>query len=322
MYAEVGKKLRDDDVGIIKEIAGINENDSKLVIQNKIHDLSEQKFDNGDNILHIVARKGFEKISKYLLDNGIDPAPLNDKNETPYDVAKDNVKNFFAEPAAYKRIFEVIAGSQGNELFTISYWKNEISGFNVDKEINNTNLLCFACEKGNVVAVNALIEEDADVNKKIGNFTPLYFAVIGGNAQVVKKLVSSGASLDTKINDANILAHACEKGNLEMVKALVEEGGMDVNERNDIGANALYYAALGGKEDIVKYLVEKGAHVNRPNDLGENEKFYPPLVRAVASKHTNVVNFLLKDGKANVREQSPLGDSAKSLVKSGKNIKI
>lgn len=65
-----------------------------------------------------------------------------------------------------------------------------------------------------------------------------------------------------KKNPFDSISDAIEAGDLSQIKMIISQG-FDVNSRLDEdGGTALMLAAMGGKTEIVKYLVEIGADVN------------------------------------------------------------
>jgi hypothetical protein len=53
---------------------------------------------------------------------------------------------------------------------------------------------------------------------------------------------------------------ACDNGHLDVVKMLVQHmGGQGLDERSNRGVTALYWAAHGGIEEVVRFLLVSGA---------------------------------------------------------------
>lgn len=64
------------------------------------------------------------------------------------------------------------------------------------------------------------------------------------------------------MNHLDALIEAAKRGSEKDVRAIVAALPELVSQRDETGATALHYAALGGHEDIARFLVEHGADVN------------------------------------------------------------
>jgi hypothetical protein len=64
------------------------------------------------------------------------------------------------------------------------------------------------------------------------------------------------------VSELQRLMDAAKRGALDEVKDLVLKHPKLVHERDEEGATALHYAALGGHRDIVQSLVQQGADIN------------------------------------------------------------
>ncbi len=85
-------------------------------------------------------------------------------------------------------------------------------------------------------------------------------AVQDGQLDDVKKLVAEGVDVNGCVGYEGCdrpLSFAARKGQLEVVKFLVEHGA-----KINIGSiNAVYWAALHGKADVVHYLLSQGGRL-------------------------------------------------------------
>lgn len=62
---------------------------------------------------------------------------------------------------------------------------------------------------------------------------------------------------------------AAREGELDKMKLMVS-GGFDSRQTNDVGRNALYFAASGGQVEVIEWLVvSQGLDVNHRNIFGE-----------------------------------------------------
>lgn len=55
---------------------------------------------------------------------------------------------------------------------------------------------------------------------------------------------------------------AAKQGNVADVRAILQRRAELINERDQLGATALHYAAFSGHRDVVQALVEQGAEIN------------------------------------------------------------
>ena len=68
------------------------------------------------------------------------------------------------------------------------------------------------------------------------------------------------------MRDFEKLIEAAKHGNAADVRVIVQGHPELVNQRDELGATALHYAAFGGHRDVVRALVEQGADVNARDD--------------------------------------------------------
>jgi ankyrin repeat protein len=92
---------------------------------------------------------------------------------------------------------------------------------------------------------------------------------------------------------------AAVEGRTNTVKSLLNDGGYDVDSVDDLGITPLFYAALGGHQDVVRLLLETDADVNRKNEDGLS-----PLHAAALGGHEEMVVLLLKSGAVTGRSGS------------------
>jgi len=133
-------------------------------------------------------------------------------------------------------------------------------------------------------------DSDAEVIKKIKNYyragvdfnmadrsekgmTPLHYAAKFRSVKIVEVLIDGGA--DVRVGDdkgRTPLHYAAEVGNLDMVQYLVEHGPRNYEKVKDrYGKTADQYAALNGKEDVVRFFDEL-AHPEKAKARKEREK--------------------------------------------------
>ncbi|KAI8907521.1 ankyrin repeat-containing domain protein [Powellomyces hirtus] len=181
-------------------------------------------------------------------------------------------------------------------------------------------------------ALNYLLEQKLDVSKEDKlRMTPLILAAKygrSGNIPVILNATGSGPDHTLLKNGAHALHYAAHHGHLDAVKALVDAGaavsamvkktkstplllassrghkevmmflldhGVDIEEVDRYGRQAIIHAAKNGHYDVVKMLLERGADANAP-DSSDNT----PLHYAAGYGWSEIVELLLDYGEADL----------------------
>src|SRR5579871_1966371 len=146
-----------------------------------------------------------------------------------------------------------------------------------------------AVKKGDEAAVQALIQQKADVNAaEPDGTTALQWAAYSDDLKTVDLLLRSGA----KVNAANDLGAtplwlASQNGSKPMVARLLNAGA-NPNAALLSGETPLMVAARGGYPEVVEQLLAKGANPNAHGTRGQTA-----LMWAVSQQHPDVVKVLL-----------------------------
>ncbi|WP_194721313.1 ankyrin repeat domain-containing protein [Noviherbaspirillum malthae] len=120
------------------------------------------------------------------------------------------------------------------------------------KAFNGDNALMMAAYKGNLPAVEALIEQGAEINKT--GWTPLHYAAFVGNNDIVKLLLDKSAYIDAESpNKTTPIMMAARAGHILTVKLLLDEGA-DATLKNDAGMTAIDFANKYEFKDIAEGL--------------------------------------------------------------------
>jgi len=137
-------------------------------------------------------------------------------------------------------------------------------------------------------------------------------AIAAANDRVaqVKELLSKGASANaTDTQGDPVLLIAARAGSAGSVDVLLA-GGANVNARNPGGDSALMAAAISGNLGIARTLRAKGAELEGPA--------WTPLIYAATGGQDAMVNYLLAEG-AKINAVSPNGTTALMMaVREGK----
>ena len=136
--------------------------------------------------------------------------------------------------------------------------------------------------------MNLLINNNADINTADNNGkTALHYACEYGDLYSVKLLIKSGADINKKdILGKTILMYAVENEHLLLIKYLVEDLQVDINEKDDWGQNAMFYAT---KIDIARYLIYNDMNYTDVNSIG-----LKPYEVMKYNGYINVSNYLQK----------------------------
>lgn len=115
--------------------------------------------------------------------------------------------------------------------------------------------------------LNLLINNNADINAVDNNRkTALHYACEGGDLYSVKLLIKSGADINKRdILGKTMLMYAVENENFDLIKYLVEDLKVDINEKDDWGQNAIFYAT---KIEIARYLIYNDINYKEANSIG------------------------------------------------------
>ena len=125
--------------------------------------------------------------------------------------------------------------------------------------------LMLAAIKGNVQAVKALLERDADVNKT--GWTPLHYAASTGNDQqtdIVRLLLENYAYIDAPSpNGTTPLMMAAQYGSAAVVQLLLQEGA-DPAIKNQLGLSATDFALRVSRMEVANDIA-KAVRQRQPN---------------------------------------------------------
>ncbi len=104
------------------------------------------------------------------------------------------------------------------------------------------------------------------------------------------------------------LIKASKKGDSLAVQKLLDAGA-NINEPDNGGYNALFYAVEYGQLGVAKYLISKGANLESKDPEGMT-----PLVYAVSyDRNADIINLLIKSG-ADINAKRPDGESVIDLA--------
>jgi ankyrin repeat protein len=181
-----------------------------------------------------------------------------------------------------------------DEILKILYQKG--ADINVKDEKSCTPLH-YATFNNKLSTVELLINKNAKLSlKDVNNMTPLDYAAGRGYVEICKIMVERSENfLDVKRS----LIYAAEGGENVIVKYLVIEREVDVNFQHN-GKTSLHYTSENGHFDVVEFLVKKGAEVNKQED----KTLLTALHYAARRGFLKIIKFLIDNGaNSNLRDK-------------------
>ncbi len=110
-----------------------------------------------------------------------------------------------------------------------------------------------ACKIGNMLVVQQLVAEGAEINQQARS-GPLFYAAHGGHGELLKWLLANGAEVDIPNGKKSTpLMAAAEQGKLEAIKILLLAGA-DATRKNNDNMNARGYAVSRERKSVVAWL--------------------------------------------------------------------
>ena len=147
-------------------------------------------------------------------------------------------------------------------------------------------------QRQSMAVIQFLLDSGANPNLAAST-PPVRQAYYNNDTTLVNMLLDRGANI------GNILLPAAERGDIEFLRRIVSSG---FQVRSEQGAEALRWAAYGGKLESVVFLVENGVNINaRSNDSRDAIQRAIPLGATAASVaydqgEMEIYNYLLANG--------------------------
>ncbi len=114
-------------------------------------------------------------------------------------------------------------------------------------------------------------------------------AVRVGNLEAVQRLMQGNANLIPFVDGKGLLSDAVKKKYFTVADFLKQQGA-NLDVENMLTGTPLYYAAFEGNLEGVQWLLSKGANPDR----GQGD--VPPLAQAILGGKFDVVKFLINNG--------------------------
>ena len=166
--------------------------------------------------------------------------------------------------------------------------------------------LMTACWKGNVEAINVLLNAEANPNITDNNgATWIHYAVAGDYSKAtLLKIIEHGANVDvTRKRNITALMIACKMGNADAINVLLKVGA-DPHIRDIDGATWIHYAVGGDcSKETIQTIIDHGADVNTTN-----KQCVTALMVACQKRNIEAIDVLLNAG-ANVNVVDVIGET-------------
>ncbi len=244
----------------------------------------------GATLLHVVASEAGTEV---LLDAGADVHARDDRGGQPLHAVtaqwpwtKESPKVFELLIARGADIQSV--DSAGRSVLTMALEHFDVGTckrlLKAGAQISGGGIKLMPFENavttGDVELVRMFLDLGAKASAKNPHYGDvLHSAMYSGNDDIVKLLVERGAEVD--------LTAAAYMGRRDQVEAMLKKNPLLIEQNVPAGGTALYWAAAGGRVEIVKYLIGRGASLN---ELGREGM---AIHIAAQRGHVEVVRALL-----------------------------
>jgi len=231
-------------------------------------------------------------VARFLIKSGADTNCTNADNESPLKIAicngnLDMVKFLIdheadvnaASPYGWTALMSAV---QEERRDVVTFLLQQ--GAKVNCNMDQWTPLSIAASRGNLDLVELIAQQDLFQEKN----TALVKAVENNHFDVFEYLLSNGADIDC-IDKADTLRRAAKKGRLNVVELLNHPSIK--NAVDHLGRTPLMYAAMGGNNGVVGYLLHHCAEINLRDGDGWSALHY-----ACSGENNDSVRLLMKDG--------------------------
>ncbi|CAM8959602.1 unnamed protein product [Rhodiola kirilowii] len=212
----------------------------------------------GNTALHLAVRERKRDCARLLLASGIGPEFQNiNEGETALHIASGLGDEHMVKLLLQKGANKEIRNRQGKTAYDLAAEEGHMRLFDA---LRLGDAFCTAARKGDVKAIQRLIENGVVINGKDQNgWTGLHRAAFKGKTETVRILIGKGVDLDAKDEDGYSALHcAVESGFPDVVELLLKRGA-DVEARTNRGVTALQISEVMNYPGINRILIQNGA---------------------------------------------------------------
>lgn len=199
---------------------------------------------------------------------------------------------------------------------------------NLGRSYHGSTVLMLAADRGNVAAMQVLLDYHADVHARDHNgHTALMRACAAGQADAVDALCEAGADVDRGFQGVSPLALATQSGALNAVERLLAGGALVNRACHEAGWTPLMHAASRGLSAIAKRLLEHGAELDAQNHAGETALLLSTRGHAFGTvsallRHGADPNIANRDGITPLMQATVTGDiyAVRALLAHGADV--
>lgn len=271
-----------------------------------VNEKSEQE---GCAPLHLAAQSGDIEIVKKLIERGAVIDEPNDSNLTAYQMAKK---------ANHPEIMALLLEMGAKENIQEKVNETIIKPLSLHEELHS------AVENNQLNRVKELLNKGADVNIKDQNGIPLlHKAVRNGNEDMVTLLLENKHELNVVDRENKSALHiAAEGGQVKMMDMFIKKGSY-IHGKASHNFTPLHAAVMNNHTLAAQKLIAAGAQVDAWLVGATREKNAitwgtTPLHLAAMNDNIEMVELLVKTGKANVDVTDRLNRTPLEMTKSPK----
>ncbi len=305
--------------------------------------------------LHFAAIRNSEAIIKLLIDAGADKGSKDNKGNTAWDYANDelrqslpelnpNAKQFESENFNAERKMSDFLGydvklfNQVNKLLFLSKEELEEWFYNeMGKEEPSWDLiqvlktqhgiefdyknLHWATDQNKVGLAKYWLDRGADKDAQVMNlWTPLHLAAIHNSEAVAKLLIDAGAEKDVKDNRLRTPLHQAAIYDREAVAKLLLDAGADKDARSTYLYTPLHFATINDNEAVAKLLIDAGADKGAKDIHNQTAWYYAndELRQSLPELNPEVKQFESENFDAERKMSDILGYDVKLMPKVNK----
>lgn len=276
------------DTALLKELIakGINPNETDSAYQqNALHYASWISAKDSTKAFRVV---------QLLVDAGVPLNSFNYLGQTPFCHAVGENNNAIAK----------VLLKFGADIHAVG--SNLISPLMAAAKSGNLEMAAFLIGKGSNANTLNMFRESCLLNALISNT----YKTLEQQTEMVRLLVSKMDNVNIGHTDIPMLHYAISKNKTEIAKILIE-AGIDINQTDKNGWNALHHACYYKNLQIAQILLSKGIDVNAVTNSGYNALLIVVVRNYPDSVMLPFVNLLVKEFHSNpayetIKGKSPL----------------